>query len=432
MQVRADLLTLEGESVSRLAAGEVVCRGVFPSEVATVHIDAVSAHHARAFASLRSLDTPHPARRTPPCPNHEAREAGRCGGCALMALQEPAQRELKRDMLRARFGLEVAQVEAVSDELGYRYSSKRVALRVDGTLRLGSFARASHAPAPMRGCLVDHPRIERAFSAVERAAQVLRIEAYDESSDHGDLRAVWAKTDGERVIVTLVVRIPEGAASKVLPGRIEGVNGVLVSLQESPGNQLRGAPAVLVRGISEVTLQLLDQRVEVGALGFLQPNPHTAEAAYGALLEPSAEAQRTQLAFDLYAGAGFTTQRLRTRYAEVVASEAHPESAARLGIEPAPVERFLAQELARPEPRRVDLVVANPPRKGLGAEVVAQLRALPLDELRIMSCGPEGLARDLSALCATGGFALRSLRAFDTLPQTPHVELVARLSRGRP
>jgi 23S rRNA (uracil1939-C5)-methyltransferase len=43
-----------------------------------------------------------------------------------------------------------------------------------------------------------------------------------------------------------------------------------------------------------------------------------------------------------------------------------------------------------------------------------------------MSCGPEGLARDLATL--SKAYELRSLRAFDTLPQTPHVELVAHLA----
>ncbi|HEX6243050.1 MAG TPA: hypothetical protein VFZ61_19185, partial [Polyangiales bacterium] len=58
-----------------------------------------------------------------------------------------------------------------------------------------------------------------------------------------------------------------------------------------------------------------------------------------------------------------------------------------------------------------------------------QLCQLGAPQLRIMSCGPDGLARDLAGL-AHGGYTLESLVAFDTLPQTPHVELVARLLRG--
>lgn len=78
-------------------------------------------------------------------------------------------------------------------------------------------------------------------------------------------------------------------------------------------------------------------------------------------------------------------------------------------------------------------VVANPPRAGMGPKVCASLsqcgRRGPL-ALNIMSCNPKSLSADLERLTVDGGFELVSLRAFDTLPQTPHVELVARLRAG--
>jgi tRNA/tmRNA/rRNA uracil-C5-methylase (TrmA/RlmC/RlmD family) len=169
----------------------------------------------------------------------------------------------------------------------------------------------------------------------------------------------------------------------------------------------------------------------------LQPNPEVAEQAYRSLLsahalpvagdEPlSAQAAGRALAFDLYAGAGVTTRALSALFTEVRACEAHPESARALGIEPEPVESFLARAIAAGS-AAPDLVIANPPRKGLGAEVCRQLIALAPSALHVMSCGPEGLARDLAQLGER--FVLTELEAFDTLPQTPHVELVAKLSR---
>jgi 23S rRNA (uracil1939-C5)-methyltransferase len=319
----------------------------------------------------------------------------------------------------------------VPPALGYRHSSKRVALSLHGNLVLGSYARDSHAPASMAGCLVDHPQLVAVFDEIERRGRELGVVPYEERSDRGDLRAVWAKTNGEQAIVTLVVRSAHELAATRLAPALTRAAGVLVSVHGETSNNLRGAAAVPVKGVAELSLTLLGQRVELGALGFLQPNPGAAALAYRALLEPSADGGGgTQLAFDLYAGAGVTTRALAARFAEVMACEAHPESAATLGIAAESSEAFLARELARPARREVDLVIANPPRKGLGSEVVAQLLALNARELRIMSCGPEGLARDLAGLTASGRYALRGLRAFDTLPQTPHIELVARLTRS--
>lgn len=422
-QLSVDSLTLEGEGVGRLAERELLCRGVFPDELASVRISALSRQHARGHATLVRLERAHAKRREPPCPNHE-RRAGQCTGCALMELEESAQREAKRRML-ARFGLAVARVEAAPTQLGYRHSSKRVAFRSPRGLTLGSYVRDSHALAAMPGCLVDHPRLEAAFALLEQSARTHAIESYDERTQQGDLRYAWAKTNGDEVIVTLITAEPTTRVHALVPALAEQVAGVLHSVQGARGNALRGRDAELLHGQREVSIQLLGERVDVGALGFVQPNPAVAEAAYRALLRTDANVGRA-LAFDLYAGAGLTTRALRGSFERVVACEAHPESALALGVAPNTVEHFLREELARSPRRTPDLVIANPPRKGLGAEAARSLNALGAPALHVMSCGPEGLARDLAVLRER--YTLSSLEAFDTLPQTPHVELVARLA----
>lgn len=423
-----DSLTLDGEGVGRIADREVLCRGVFPGEHAKVRIEAVSRHHPRAHARLVELGRRHGARRQAPCPNHESRD-GHCTGCPLMELGDVAQREAKRTMLRERFALTVERVEAAPAMLGYRFSSKRVAFGRKGFVYLGSYAHGSHQPAGMRGCLVDHPRLVAAFDTIERAVCELGVVPYDEKTGQGDLRYVWAKTNGSEVIVTLVTASTETRLLELLPALAGKLAGVLHSVQPSRGNAMRGSTSTSLVGQSEVAIELLGQRVEVGALGFVQPNPQVAEAAYRALTELPSEGTRRQLAFDLYAGTGVTTRVLRESFAEVVACEAHAESAAALGIAPESVESFLARVLtrdgARDEAAVPDLVIANPPRKGLGPQVCGSLLSLRAPLLRIMSCGPEALAADLERLSAA--YDLVELKAFDTLPQTPHIELVAAL-----
>ncbi|HEX5661530.1 MAG TPA: hypothetical protein VFX59_30280 [Polyangiales bacterium] len=409
-------LTLEGEGVGELEQRSVHCRRAFPGEQVQVRIDAVSRHHPRAHATLRSVVVSHRGRRKAPCLDHESR-LGRCTGCALMELEEPAQRETKLLMLRDRFALQVESIEAAPRQLGYRFSSKRVALRdaKSGGPYLGSFTQGSHRPASMANCQVDHPALMRAFTAVEANLRALAIAPYDELLHTGDLRYVWAKTNGVQVIVTLVTA-SETTRVHELAAKLQ-VDGVLHSVQSARTNALRGNPAMLLRGDAEVTVTLLDQAVEVGALGFVQPNPPVAGEAYRMLTDHPGGA----LAFDLYAGAGITTRMLRTRFASVIPCESQAESAAALGVEPSTVEVFLASPGPTPE-----LAIANPPRKGLGPEVCTRLLQLGAPRLHLMSCGPEGLARDLEALGSR--YRVVALRAFDTLPQTPHVELVAQLS----
>lgn len=417
-----DHVTLEGEGVGQRGDLEVRVPGLFGGERARIELVHRSRQHARAVGRCVAIERAHPARRRAPCSRHEARE-GSCSGCPLMELDDGAQRDQKRAMLAA-LGLEIDALIHAGSTLGYRYSSKRVVFGRAGALVLGSYARGTHAGADMRGCLVDHPRLTEAADELTREANRARVVAFDERRGEGDLRYVWLKTDGERVLVTLVTAGEESLAARVLPERLRTPAGIAWSVQPARGNAIRGSSPRALRGVSSLSIAMAGVVVDVGPLGFLQPNPIVIERAYGDLVRgEGGESIGGELAWDLYAGAGVTTALLRRTFARVVPCESYPESAAALGVEPSSVEAFLAAADERPE-----LVVANPPRKGLGHDVCVALARIGAKRVHIMSCGPEGLARDLAALEASG-YRRASLVAYDALPQTPHVELVARLVR---
>lgn len=276
----------------------------------------------------------------------------------------------------------------------------------------------------MRGCLVDHPRLVEAAEELEREASALGIAPFDEARGEGDLRYAWLKTDGERVLLTLITAGEQSEAARELPARLSCADGVAWSVQPARGNAIRGSAPRMLRGAPSLRVSIAGVPVEVGPLGFLQPNPTLIERAYLDLVtDEQGRALGGALAWDLYAGAGVTTALLARSFARVVPCESYPESAAALGVAPCTVESFLERGGQRPE-----LVVANPPRKGLGERVCAALARIGAPRVHLMSCGPEGLARDLARLCAAG-YRLASLAAYDSLPQTPHVELVARLVR---
>ena len=74
-----------------------------------------------------------------------------------------------------------------------------------------------------------------------------------------------------------------------------------------------------------------------------------------------------------------------------------------------------------------DLVLADPPRTGLGRGVVARLAELKPRRITIVACDPATLARDLPGLLAAG-YRIEKLTMIDLFPQTYHIETVAELS----
>ncbi len=424
--VCAESLSRHGDGVATYEGVEVHVAGLLPGETGDIELDYVSRQRPRAHGSVLNRRNTHPGRRPPPCPHH-----GRCNGCAVMDMGVEAQRELKVQELDTQHGLQVDRVVAVDqDGLRYRWSSKRVFAGEPGELVLGSFMRGTHNVADMSGCAVDHPDIVAVTEELIAVANELGAAAYDELDETGDLRYAWFKADGHgNVLLAIITADPLATLVHAVADRLRAPVGVAWGVHSGRGNDMRGVTIRPIRGRQTLEIELCGERVHVGPQGFLQPNPRAAALAYHDLVRvPAGGFPHGRVALDLYAGAGITTGLLRAQFEVVVPSESYPESARALGIKAELVEEFLAAILADPHhPHRLaDLVVANPPRGGLGAEVCDQLNQLRAPRLHIMSCSPASLTEDLGRLTGDdGAYRLLQCRAFDTLPQTAHIELVA-------
>ncbi len=82
-------------------------------------------------------------------------------------------------------------------------------------------------------------------------------------------------------------------------------------------------------------------------------------------------------------------------------------------------------DFARLDP---DRVVVDPPRSGLGEAVAERIANFEPERIVYLSCDPATLARDLSVFDHCG-YRLMAAECFDLFPQTPHVEMLAVVSR---
>lgn len=421
----AESLSRHGEGIGRVDDFEVHVAGLLPGETADVEVDYVSKQRPRAHASVLNRRNTHPGRRPAPCPHH-----GRCNGCPLMEMDLPSQHELKQRELEREYGIKVDRLVArEGGGVRYRWSSKRVVHGTVGDMMLGSYMRGTHQVADMKGCLVDHPDIAASADELMQVANDEGVSPYDEDREEGDLRYAWFKTDGRgQVLLALITADPFAPKVIAMSEKLKVPSGVAWGVNGRRGNDMRGVTVRPIRGRQTLSLEFEGVNFYAGPLGFLQPNPAAAALAYRDLIRvPAGGVPHGRIALDLYAGSGVTTELLSEYFPRVVPCESYPESARLLGIEPELVEEFLARVLAPNSPyANPDLVVANPPRGGMGPTVCDQLNHLRAKRLHLMSCSPRSLADDLSRLTGPGGgYRLLQARAFDTLPQTTHIEIVA-------
>jgi 23S rRNA (uracil1939-C5)-methyltransferase len=139
------------------------------------------------------------------------------------------------------------------------------------------------------------------------------------------------------------------------------------------------------------------------------------------------------VALDLYAGVGLFSTFLAKSFAQVIAVESSQTSYLDLlHNSPANVKavRATTADFVRSAKGtlRPDLVVADPPRSGLGETVVQSLVGLGAHRMTYISCDPATASRDLVGLLS-GGYRIEQAHLVDLFPQTYHLESVFHLVR---
>ena len=213
---------------------------------------------------------------------------------------------------------------------------------------------------------------------------------------------------------------------------------MVASYNTRRGNAVLGDRFETLWGEGTLRDTLCGLEFSLAPAAFYQVNHDQAEVLYEKALALAA-VDETQTALDLYCGAGTITLCLARRAKKVYGVEIVPqavenarENAARNGIRNA--EFFCAdagaaaQEFAK-RGERLDVIVVDPPRKGLSPDVVTALAQMAPRRIVYVSCDPATLARDVREL-RTHGYEPRAAEAVDLFPRCAHIETVCLLERA--
>ncbi|GAA1954740.1 23S rRNA (uracil(747)-C(5))-methyltransferase RlmC [Agromyces allii] len=373
-------------------------------------------------------------------------DAGRCLSCSLMGEPYPAQvdaKQAKAEQLLAPFGVGTWHPPVVSGERDYRNKAKMV---VGGTVdspTIGILDADGHG-VDLQACGICSPGHRAAFGPISRFITLARITPYDVPSRTGELKhlIVTESPDGE-LMVRFVLRSTEPVARirKHLPSLLADLpNTRVVSVNVLPEHKavLEGEHEIVLTEAQTLSMRLNDVTMHLRPQSFFQTNTAIAAALYAEARDWITDLAPAS-AWDLYSGVG--------GFALHLASDDPDSGPAVTGIETS-VEAVASAELSRtdaalhrvrfaagdatrfaldaPEADVPDLVVVNPPRRGIGAELSGWLETSEICHVLYSSCNATSLAKDLAAMPS-----LRPVRArvFDMFPQTPHFEVMVLLER---
>ena len=433
-QVTATSLDEAGCGIGTAEGRQVHVVDLLPGESAEVAIDHASPHRAEAWGRIvRRLGEFSRDRTEPACPGF-----GRCGGCVWQHLAYPAQLAAKRARVAdALGGAPVAAVRPSPQQFGYRNKGKYVAGRAGKGIVLGAYAPRSHHVIDTLGCQVVAPIIDEIATWVRGAAERAQLVPYDEPTREGELRYVVIREAHDDVMVALVVApgTPRSKLESVATALAKhpAVRGLVAITNDRRDGAIlpSGSSAHVLFGHGHLVEELAGVTLAVGASEFFQVNRGQAAAMYARVAEL---AEDVASAVDLYAGLGGFGLALARRGVRVIAVEVDREAVAQLrhAAERAALPLTTIAAVATLDLRSAlgspELVVVNPPRKGLGERGRELVISLAPRILIYVSCGPESLGRDLAAL-AEHDYRVDAIEPFDLMPGTAQVETIVRLRR---
>jgi len=437
----AERLGADLEGVCRHDGMPVFVPGLLPGETASVRI--VKADKRFAFGRMESAPDPvSPERREPDCASWP-----RCGGCTGRHMNYQATLAAKRQQVEdcflriAGISAEVPPVLGMDDPFAYR---NKTSLPAGGTADqpvLGFYAPRSHAVIPVVSCPNAMPPAGRIASAFLDWIKRFHMEPYREDVRQGLIRHLVIRVNREGKSMVTVV-----ANSETLPHTAELTDALIplgtVSLwlneNHAANNVILSDRFHLIFGQETLTDTLSGLVFELSPASFFQVNPVQTEKLYQTALD-FAQLKPSDLLCDVYCGAGTITLTLARHCREAVgievveaAVENAKRNAARNGISNASFRAGKAEELL---PQMVagglrpDVIVVDPPRKGLDPAVIRAMAQAGPERIVYVSCNPATLARD-AGLLKQEEYELKKVQPVDMFCWTSGVETVCLFTAG--
>ncbi|GAA1724994.1 23S rRNA (uracil(747)-C(5))-methyltransferase RlmC [Isoptericola hypogeus] len=416
------------------------------------------------------------------CPHFDA---GRCHSCTLLATPYPTQVAEKAQHVAALLDSAVpgARIDwlppVTGPESAFRNKAKMV---VTGTVDAPVLGILGSSSGPFAGQGVDltdcglyPPELQAAFGPLAALVTRAGLTPYDatspsrgsrrretprESAWRGELKHVLVtlSPDGE-LMVRFVLRSQEPVARlrKHLPALLAAlpqVAVVSVNVQPAHAAVLEGDHEIVLTERQTLPMRLGGITLHLRPQSFFQTNTAVAAALYDQAREWVDEVAPASL-WDLYCGVGGFALHCAAPGRAVVGIEISAEAIASAATTRAELAhlpagsvvgtrdgawwadavrdvRFAAGDataFALGAEAAPELVVVNPPRRGIGPELAGWLESSGARHVLYSSCNATTLAGDLAHMPS---LRPRRARLLDMFPQTSHYEVLMLLEREVP
>ncbi|MEG0872601.1 MAG: 23S rRNA (uracil(1939)-C(5))-methyltransferase RlmD [Clostridia bacterium] len=370
-----------------------------------------------------------------------------CGGCSAQHIAYDFQLILKTKMVEnvlKKLKIDVGKIEnIVGMGMPYYYRNKAqypVSVNENGDMIIGFYAKRSHSIVQNKCCYIQNRVIDIISKEVIEKLIEAGFSGYDELKKTGDIchivirRGYHTKETMIVIVVSNIDLLNDTRFPTLVHKLIEKNNtikSIYLNLNDDFTNKILGDKQKLVYGEKYIHDKIGKYMFKISSKSFFQVNTIQAEVLYH-ILQDKLELKGNEVLFDLYSGVGSIGIFLSESVKQVYGIEIETESVemANLNILDNNVSNAeyivgsVEEKIEEFKEKNIhpDVIVIDPPRKGLDDKTKKYLIDFNPKKIGYISCNPSTLARDLKELSKF--YTIDFVTPVDMFPHTTHVECV--------
>ena len=438
-------LGINGEGIAYYKRKAVFIPNAIPGEVVEVKI---TKHLEKyAYGEVLQYKQMSEYRVKPRCEYY-----GRCGGCQLQHMAYPFQLEQKKAIVEETIDkyfegksrkFEIRDCLGMNEPWAYR-NKTQLPTRHDGDkVVVGMYELDSNRLVYINKCLIESKLISEIMHIVLDYLTKASINVYNPRFQQGNLRYIVIRgfEETNEVQVTYVVMKEEPRLTKILTESIK-LDQRIKSVHYSVNNdhksiEIMTSKVVKLAGKDQIDGKLGDLSFSISPNAFFQLNNSQTKVLYNEVLKALNPTGKENV-LDLYCGIGSIGLYVAKQVNQVRGVDINQESIANANefasINGLNNAKFYAGNILKQldkfekEGFIADVVIVDPPRKGVELQVLHYLQKKRVKKIIYVSCNPATLVKNLNHLQKE--YVIRYIQPVDMFPQTSNVETVVLLSKG--
>lgn len=432
-------LGINGEGIGYYNKLAIFVKDAIPGE--GVDIEIVKSLPNMAYGKVLEYKKKSPYRLTPSCPHYE-----QCGACQVMHIDNQKMGEFKRDAIIEAINrytelnpksFEIKKTLIMDEPFGYRNKASLHIRKTNGKNVTSMIEEGTNITFEVLDCQIHDPLINEVNKKIIDIANKLDIKSFGDETYSWRYLITRVSLKNRTTQACLVVKefneeiksfIAEISKQRICDSLYVNINSDMKT------HEIFGNETIHCSGAKSIIEQIGNYKFNIYPNTFFQLNTKQTEVLYE-MVKKAAKLTHQETVLDAFCGVGTISTYLSNVSKKVIGVEYNKESIIsakenlklnkRKNIEyyQGDVNKLLPE--FKNKDIKFDVLVFDPPRTGLGENIINTILSQDIKRIVYVSCNPSTLAKDLNLLSQK--YNVKYIQPVDMFPQTSLVESVVLL-----